>query len=66
LDSTDRHVSVIEEKNVALRQELRASHQAGKRLQKQVDELRGQLGQPPIYEKKPHKFIMQDSALWYK
>jgi len=62
LDTTVRHVSAIQEKNVALRQELRALQQAGKYLQKQVDELRGQLGQPPIYKKKPRKFVMQDRA----
>jgi len=48
--------------NVALRQELRVAQQAGKRLQHQVDELRGQLGQPPIYKKKPCKFVLQDRA----
>jgi len=62
LDMTVRHISVVYEMNVTLRQELRVSQQAGKRLQQQVDELRGQLGQPPIYKKKPRKFVLQDRA----
>jgi len=39
LDTTVRHVSAIQEMNVTLRQELRVSQQAEKRLQHQVDEL---------------------------
>jgi len=62
LDTTVRHVSAIHEMNVALRQELRVSQQAGKRLRQQVDELRGQLGQPLICKKKPRKFVLQDRA----
>jgi len=42
--------------------ELRASQRAERRLQKQVDELRAQLGQPSIYKKKRRSFTMIDTA----
>jgi hypothetical protein len=62
LDTTVRHISAMQEANEALKEELHAAQKSGKRLQKQVDDLGTQLGQPPIYRKKARKFTMVDAA----
>jgi hypothetical protein len=62
LDTTVRHVSAMQEANEALKEELRVAQKFEKHLQKQVDDLGTQLGQPPIYRKKAWKFTMVDAA----
>jgi hypothetical protein len=62
LDTTVRHVSAMKEANEVLKEELHAVQKSKKRLQKQVDDLGTQLGQPPIYRKKAQKFTMVDAA----
>ena len=57
-----QHVHVMQGVDEEVKGELRASQRAERRLQKQVDELRAQLGLPPIYKKKPWSFTMIDTA----
>jgi gamma-glutamyl:cysteine ligase YbdK (ATP-grasp superfamily) len=61
MDSTMRHLCAMYEANEALNEELRAAQKSEKRLQKQIDDLATQLGQPAIY-KKDRKFTMVDRA----
>jgi hypothetical protein len=62
MDTMVRHVCAMHEANEALKEELHAAQKSEKRLQKQVDDLGIQLGQPPIYKKKEQKFTMVDAA----
>jgi hypothetical protein len=62
LDTTVRHLCAMHETNEALKEELRAAQKSEKRLQKQIDDLATQLGQPTIYKKKDRKFTMVDRA----
>jgi hypothetical protein len=48
----------MQEANEALKEELRAAQKSEKRLQKQIDDMAMQLGQPTIYQKKDRKFTM--------
>jgi cell division protein FtsB len=61
MDTTVRHLCAMQETNEALKEELRAAQKSEKRLQKQIDDLATQLGQPAIY-KKDRKFTMVDRA----
>jgi hypothetical protein len=62
LDTTVRHLCAMHETNEALKEELRMTQKSEKRLQKQIDDLATQLGQPAIYKKKDRKFTMVDRA----
>ena len=57
-----QHVHAMQGVDEEVKGELRASQRAERQLQKQVDELRAQLGQPPIYKKKCQSFTMIDTA----
>jgi hypothetical protein len=58
MDTTMRHLSAMQEANEALKEELRAAQKYEKRLQKQIDEMAIQLGQPTIYQKKARVFTL--------
>jgi hypothetical protein len=62
IDTTARHLSSMQEANKALREELRAAQKSEKHLQKQIDEMAVQLGQPTMYKKKARVFTMVDRA----
>jgi hypothetical protein len=62
MDTTVRHLSAMQEANEALKEELRAAQKSEKRLQKQIDEMAVQLGQPTMYKKKAREFTMVDHA----
>jgi gamma-glutamyl:cysteine ligase YbdK (ATP-grasp superfamily) len=62
MDTTVRHLCAMQEANGALREELRAAQKSAKRLQKQIDEMAVQLGQPTMYKKKAKEFTMVDRA----
>ena len=62
LVATVQHVHAMQGVDDEVKGELRASQRAQRRLQKQVDELRAQLGQPSIYKKKRRSFTMIDTA----
>jgi gamma-glutamyl:cysteine ligase YbdK (ATP-grasp superfamily) len=62
MDTTVRHLCAMHETNEALKEELRAAQKSEKRLQKQIEDLATQLGQPAIYNKKDRKFTMVDRA----
>ncbi|XP_066346946.1 uncharacterized protein [Miscanthus floridulus] len=62
LEATVQHVHAMQGVDDEVKGELRASQRVQRRLQKQVDELRAQLGQPSIYKKKRHSFTMIDTA----
>jgi len=48
--------------NEELQGELREVQRSKKRFQKQINALRAQLRLPPLYEKKPPKFTVIDTA----
>jgi hypothetical protein len=62
MDTTVRHLNAIQEANEALKDELRAAQKSEKRLQKQIDEMAVQLGQPTMYKKKARVFTMVDRS----
>jgi septal ring factor EnvC (AmiA/AmiB activator) len=62
LDTTVRHLCAMQEANEALKEKLRAAQKSEKHLQKQIDDMATQLGQPSIYQKKDRKFTMVDRA----
>jgi hypothetical protein len=62
MDTTVRHLGAMQEANEALKEELRAAQKSEKRLQKQIDEMAVQLGQPTMYKKKAMVFTMVDRA----
>ena len=49
-------------KNEGLKEELHEAQRTAKRFQKENGALRAQLGLPPLYEKKPPKFTVIDTA----
>jgi hypothetical protein len=62
MDTTVRHLSAMQEANEALKEELCAAQKSEKRLQKQIDEMVVQLGQPTMYKKKAREFTTVDCA----
>jgi hypothetical protein len=62
MDTIVRHLSAMQEANKALKEELRVAQKSEKRLQKQIDEMAIQLGQPTMYKKKAREFTMVDHA----
>ena len=62
LEATVQHVHAMQGIDEEVKGELCASQRAERHLQKQVDELRAQLGLPPIYKKKRRSFTMIDTA----
>jgi septal ring factor EnvC (AmiA/AmiB activator) len=62
MDTMVKHLCAMHETNEALKEELRAAQKSEKRLQKQIDEMATQLGQPTMYKKKVRKFTMVDHA----
>jgi cell shape-determining protein MreC len=62
LDATVRHVHVMQMENEDLKEELREAQRTGKRLQKENDALRAQLGLAPLYEKKSPEFTVINTA----
>jgi hypothetical protein len=62
MDTTVRHLCAMQEANEALKEELRAAQKSEKRLQKQIDDMATQLGQPTMYKKKAREFTMLDRA----
>jgi hypothetical protein len=62
MDTTVRHLSAMQEAKEAFKEELHAAQKSEKRLQKQIDEMAVQLGQPTMYKKKAREFTMVDRA----
>jgi hypothetical protein len=62
MDTMVKHLCAMHETNEALKEELRAAQKSEKRLQKQIDEMAIELGQPTMYKKKARKFTMVDHA----
>jgi hypothetical protein len=48
--------------NEALKEELRMAQKTARRLQKKIDEMDVQLGQPTMYKKKAREFTTVDRA----
>jgi gamma-glutamyl:cysteine ligase YbdK (ATP-grasp superfamily) len=62
IDTMVKHLCAMHETNEALKEELRVAQKSEKRLQKKIDEMVVQLGQPTMYKKKAREFTMVDHA----
>jgi hypothetical protein len=62
IDTTVRHLCATHVENEALKEELRMAQKTARRLQKKIDEMGVQLGQPTMYKKKAREFTTVDRA----
>jgi hypothetical protein len=60
LDATVRHVHALKIENGDLKRELYDRYKAGRRFQKEIDDLRAQLGKPPLYKKLDKDYDVHD------
>jgi hypothetical protein len=63
LDTTVWYALALKVGNEDLQKELRGVHKATRRYQKEIDKLRAQLGQPPLYKKLDEDYdVHQDDS----
>jgi hypothetical protein len=60
LDATVWHVHALKIENGDLKRELCDRYKAGRRFQKEIDDLRAQLGKPPLYKKLDKDYYVHD------
>jgi hypothetical protein len=60
LDATVRHTHALKIENGDLKRGLRDMYKAGRRFQKEMDDLRAQLGKPPLYKKLDEYYDVHD------
>jgi hypothetical protein len=60
LDATVWHAHALKIENSDLKRELRDMYKAGRRFQKEIDDLRAQLEKPPLYKKLDEDYDVHD------
>jgi hypothetical protein len=60
MDTTVRYALALKVGNEDLQKELRGVYKAARRYQKEIDKLRAQLGQPPLYKKLDEDYDMHN------